>query len=110
MNPAAKGWSRTPLHRANLLGRWGRNKRWEGGSLTDTHAVSVTYADVDYLGIVDVWWCELADWPDRRSLKNHPRGARHCVTRYPRRRNAVVDIGGSQARTDTFRWGWPRFM
>lgn len=61
LNPAAKGWSRTPLHRANLLGRWGRNKRWDYWAvLTDTHAVSVTYADVDYLGIVDFWWCELA--------------------------------------------------
>lgn len=57
----ARGWSRAPLHRANLTGRWGRTKRWDYWAiLSDDHAVSVTYADVDYLGIVDVWWCELA--------------------------------------------------
>jgi len=27
LNPAARGWSRRPLHRANLSARWGRNKR-----------------------------------------------------------------------------------
>lgn len=59
--PAARGWSRRPLHTANLRGRWGRTKRWDYWAvLTGDLALSVTYADVDYLGIVDVWWCELA--------------------------------------------------
>jgi hypothetical protein len=60
LDPAAQGWSRVPLHRANLAGRWGRTKRWDyWGVLTPTHALSVTYADVDYLGIADVWWADL---------------------------------------------------
>lgn len=60
LNPAARGWSRVPLHRANLSGHPGRNKRWDYWAvLTPTHAISVTYADVDYLGIVDLWWMEL---------------------------------------------------
>ncbi len=29
LNPAALGWSRTPLHRANLDGCFGINKRWD---------------------------------------------------------------------------------
>ena len=29
LNPEALGWSRFPLHRANLLGRLGSNKRWD---------------------------------------------------------------------------------
>jgi hypothetical protein len=29
LNPAARGWSRRPLHRANLDGRFGLNKRWD---------------------------------------------------------------------------------
>ena len=29
LNPAARGWSRVPLHRANLDGQHGRNKRWD---------------------------------------------------------------------------------
>jgi hypothetical protein len=56
----ARGWSRVPLHRANLRGRWGRNKRWDYWALlTEELAISVTYADVDYLGIVAVWWADL---------------------------------------------------
>jgi hypothetical protein len=59
--PAARGWSRLPLHRANLRGRWGRTKRWDYWAvLTDDLAISVTYADVDYLGIVAVWWADVA--------------------------------------------------
>jgi len=58
--PDARGWSRVPLHRANLSGRWGRTKRWDYWAvLTPTHACSITYADVDYLGIADLWWADL---------------------------------------------------
>jgi hypothetical protein len=58
--PDARGWSRVPRHRANLSGRWGRTKRWDYWAvLTPTHAVSITYADVDYLGIADLWWADL---------------------------------------------------
>jgi hypothetical protein len=61
LNPAARGWSRRPLHRANLRGRWGRNKRWDYWAvLAGDTVLSVTYADVDYLGIADVWWADLA--------------------------------------------------
>jgi hypothetical protein len=59
--PGARGWSRHPLHTANLRGGWGRTKRWDywailAGDLT----VAVTYADVDYLGLATVWWADLA--------------------------------------------------
>jgi hypothetical protein len=57
----ATGWSRRPLHRANLRGSWGRTKRWDYWAvLAGDLLVSMTYADIDYLGIVDVWWCDLA--------------------------------------------------
>lgn len=60
LNPSARGWSRAPLHDCNLAGTWGRKKRWDYWAvLTPTHAMSVTYADVDYLGIADVWWVDL---------------------------------------------------
>jgi hypothetical protein len=59
LNPAAVGWSRRPLHRANLAGAWGRTKRWDYWALlADDLVVALIYADVDYLGIVAVWWCE----------------------------------------------------
>ena len=60
LDPAARGWSRAPHHDCNLAGAWGRTKRWDYWAvLTPTHALSVTYADVDYLGITDVWWVDL---------------------------------------------------
>ena len=60
LSAAARGWSRRPLHTANLRGTWGRTKKWDYWAvLTDRLCLSVTYADVDYLGIADVWWCDL---------------------------------------------------
>src|SRR5690348_11588578 len=60
LNPAARGWSRRPLHRANLRGGWGRTKRWDYWAiLCDDLFVSLTFADVDYLGIVAVEWGEV---------------------------------------------------
>jgi hypothetical protein len=61
LRPEARGWSRTPLIRANLRGLWGRTKRWDYWAvLTDDLAVAITYADIDYVGIVAVWWADLA--------------------------------------------------
>jgi len=60
LNPDAVGWSRTPLHRANLRGGWGRTKRWDYWAVVSADlAVAVTYADVDYLGLATVWWVDL---------------------------------------------------
>lgn len=65
--PAAKGWSRTPLHTAGLRGSWGRNKRWDYWAvLAGDLVLAVTYADVDDLGMATVWWwgCRSAQWVD----------------------------------------------
>jgi len=60
--PAARGWSRRPLHRANLRGPWGRQKRWEYWCVTTPDLyVSMTYADIDYVGIAGLWICRPAD-------------------------------------------------
>ena len=62
LNPAAAGWSRRVLHTANLAGVWGRTKRWDYWAvLAGDLVVSSVYADVDYLGLADVWWCDLND-------------------------------------------------
>lgn len=54
---ASRGWSRRPLHRANLRGRRLRTKKWDyWGILADDVAIAVTYADVGFLGMVDLWW------------------------------------------------------
>ncbi len=65
LNPQARGWSRTPLIRANLRGRWGRTKRWDYWAIvTDELTVALTYADLDYLGVVSVYWVDLATGRD----------------------------------------------
>jgi hypothetical protein len=60
LNSAARGWSRRPLHRANLETRDGRNKRWDYWAvLAGDVVVSAVYSDVDYAGLADVWWADL---------------------------------------------------
>lgn len=61
LNAAAVGFTRRPLHRCNLPkpalrdgGRpWGRRKQWDYWAVTtDSYLFSVTYANLDYLGLV----------------------------------------------------------
>ncbi|MGZ4682472.1 MAG: DUF2804 domain-containing protein [Acidimicrobiales bacterium] len=60
LNPAARGWSRRPLHRANLHGCWGRNKRWDYWAvLAGDLVVSCVYSDIDHIGLADVYWADL---------------------------------------------------
>jgi hypothetical protein len=60
LDPAALGWSRRPLHRANLHGRFGINKRWDYWAvLAGDLVLSSVYADVDHLGLADVWWAHV---------------------------------------------------
>ena len=57
----ARGWSRSPMLRANLRHRWGRKKRWDYWCvITDEVVVSLVYADVDYAGLASVWVMEHA--------------------------------------------------
>ena len=50
-----------PAAPCNLRGRFGRNKRWDyWGILAGDLLISSTFSNVDYLGIVDVWWADLA--------------------------------------------------
>jgi len=61
LDRAAVGWTRRPLHRCALPGSWGRRKRWDFWSVVGPDlACNLTYADVDYVGIVDVWCVELS--------------------------------------------------
>src|SRR5439155_19115654 len=61
LNPHAVGWSRRPFHRCALPGSWGRRKRWDYWCIaTPSHVLSLTYADVDYLGLADVWFLDTA--------------------------------------------------
>lgn len=56
LDPAARGWSRHPLHLANLRGSPGRKKRWDYWCVISPEVIaSVTFADVDYLGLATLW-------------------------------------------------------
>lgn len=59
--PEARGWSRTPLHRCNLGGPWGRRKRWDYWAVTNRggQVLAITYADLDYLGLVTVAFLDI---------------------------------------------------
>jgi hypothetical protein len=55
LNPEAVGWSRRPLHRANLRG-WGRTKRWEyWGVVSPTHVVGMTVSSLDYAALYSLY-------------------------------------------------------
>jgi hypothetical protein len=61
LNPAAVGWSRTPLVRANLSGHWPRKKRWNFWSwIAPEFVLSVTVADIDYAAFCDVSFTDFA--------------------------------------------------
>ncbi len=61
LNPAARGWSRVPLHRANLDGCFGRNKRWDYWAiLAGDLVLSSVYSNTDKLGIADMTWIDIA--------------------------------------------------
>ena len=60
LNPSARGWSRRPLHTANLYGCFGVNKRWDYWAvLAGDLALSAVYSNIDHFGLADVWWVDL---------------------------------------------------
>ncbi|HRQ41894.1 MAG TPA: DUF2804 domain-containing protein [Chloroflexota bacterium] len=59
LNPAAVGWSRHPLHRCNLHGRWPRKKRWNYWAITtESHLFSATISHLDYAGLVFIYYAD----------------------------------------------------
>lgn len=59
LNDAAKGWSRHPLHRANLAGHVGRNKRWDYWAVVTEHfTIGAVVADLDHFVLAEVYWAD----------------------------------------------------
>lgn len=55
LDPEAVGWTRRPLHRANLRG-WGRTKRWEyWGVVTPAHVIGIVASSIDYAGVHGIY-------------------------------------------------------
>ena len=60
LNPAAVGWTRTPLHTTNLKG-WGRAKRWEYWNIqTPDWTLGITVSNIDYLALHQVYFADFA--------------------------------------------------
>jgi hypothetical protein len=76
----AVGWSRLPLHDCALPGSWGRRKRWDFWGVTGPGcAMNITFADVDYLGLADVWFCDLETGRSAARSLPSPLGRRMTV-------------------------------
>jgi hypothetical protein len=65
LNPDAVGWMRAPLIVTDGIGEGlrglGRNKRWEYWAVTTpNHVVALTIADLDYIGILELWLLDRA--------------------------------------------------
>jgi hypothetical protein len=68
LDPDAIGWSRRPLHVANLSGPRLRHKLWEYFCVTtETHVLSMTFADLGYLGLVECSFLDVAN----QDLRTH---------------------------------------
>jgi hypothetical protein len=62
LNPAAVGWSRRPLVRANLSRHWLRKKRWNFWNwIFPGGVLSVTVADIDYAAFCEATFTDFAD-------------------------------------------------
>ena len=61
LNPAARGWSRTPVQIANQTGSWGRKKKWDYWSIqAGDLLISGVVANLDFFGTSDIWWRDLS--------------------------------------------------
>ena len=66
LNPAAVGWSRAPIVRANLSGHWPRKKRWNFWNwISPRFVFSVTLADIDYAAFCSV---SFTDFETKQSI------------------------------------------
>ena len=104
LNPDAVGFTRRPLHRANLRG-WGRTKRWEyWGVVTERFCLGLTVSSLDYAGLCAVWvldrttgrtWeCEVVP-PLARGVVLPPAvGGTARVSA----RHAAIELGGDRLR------------
>ena len=65
LNPDAVGWTRTPLHDTDGIGRgrvgWGRNKRWEYWAVTTpAHVLALVVSDIGYAAVPSLYLLDRA--------------------------------------------------
>jgi hypothetical protein len=73
----ALGWSRRAVHRCRVDGPWGRRKRWHHWAVTSAReVVAVTFADLDYLGLLAAFVIDRASGRVVRDVQVRPGGWR----------------------------------
>jgi hypothetical protein len=93
LSPDAIGWARRPLLDCTLHGSWGRRKRWDFWSVTGPgFAMNLTYAHVDYLGLADVWFHDLASGTSATATAPVPLG--RGIALPPRAGEGSVGLAG----------------
>ena len=69
VNPQAIGWSRRPLHQCSINHNYLRKKRWHYWCVTnDDYVFSATIADLDYTGLVIVYFINLRTGKKEQSV------------------------------------------
>ena len=59
LNQEAAGWSRFPVYISNLKGHFLRKKKWNYWCITNSKCLfSITISDVDYLGLIFVYYLD----------------------------------------------------
>jgi len=100
-NRDAIGWSRRPLHRVGTLGAWGRRKRWHHWCVTTPRDVfSVTFADLDYLGIASVFVLDRSTGETIEDRAVRPFGWRVVLPDDPLRGLVELRAGAMHLRID----------
>ena len=97
LNPDAVGFTRTPLHNTDRIGRgaygWGRNKRWEYWAITTpTHILALTVSSLDYAAVHEVWVFDRATETSFGGSAVSPLGRSVTLP-------GTVEAGPSRART-----------
>jgi hypothetical protein len=95
LNPAAVGWSRSPIVRANLRGHWPRKKRWNFWNwICPRFVFSVTVADIDYAAFCQATFI---DFDDARTLTCMALTWPGCLA-MPEHLDRTVTFGGRTLR------------
>ncbi len=95
LNREAVGWSRRPLHGCALPSRWGRRKRWDYWCvITDTHALAVTVADLDWLGLAVVTFFDFSASTPLERVAVWPLGLRERLPDGPHERPIALSQRG----------------
>jgi len=95
-NPHGLGWSRVPLHRANLDGYFGRNKKWDYWAiLAGDLLISATFADLDTFCLIDLGWINCTEGTSGGKSTIAAHGA-FVMPEHPSTTTISVDLDGLQ--------------